>query len=82
MKERMWRNGECKETGGGEKRMEKVMRRESKNLTYSSYIQLLCTVANIQLFLLGPAHYTVHKHTSQAFTLSASLNLYAHARYC
>jgi hypothetical protein len=36
--------------GGGEKRMEKVTGRESKNPTYSSYVQLLCTVANIQLF--------------------------------
>jgi hypothetical protein len=37
-------------TGGGKKRMEKVTRRESKNPTYSSYVQLLCTVSNIQLF--------------------------------
>jgi hypothetical protein len=50
IKERMWRKGGCKETGGGEKRMEKATRRESKNPTYSSYVQLLCTVANIQLF--------------------------------
>jgi hypothetical protein len=51
MKEGMWRNGECKETGGGKKReWRKVTRRESKNPTYSSYVQLLCTVTNIQLF--------------------------------
>ena len=45
MKERMWRKGGCKETGGGEKRMEKVTRRESKkNATYSSYVQLVWKV--------------------------------------
>jgi hypothetical protein len=42
MKERMWRKGGCKETGGGEKRMEKVTRRERKKtphtvLMYSSF---------------------------------------------
>jgi hypothetical protein len=45
IKERMWRKGECKETGGGKKReWRKVTRRESKNPTYSSCVQLLCTV--------------------------------------
>jgi len=65
MKERMWRNGECKKTGGSEKRMEKVTRRESKNPTYSSYVQLLCTVPNITQYTT-----TVAKHSP----LSASVN--------
>ena len=47
--ENVEKGGGCKETGGGEKRIEKVMRRESKNPTYSSYVQLLCTVPNIEL---------------------------------
>ena len=48
--ERMYRNGECKERGGQCKKRESVTIRESKNLTYSSYLQLICTVPNIQLF--------------------------------
>jgi len=39
--ENVEKGGGCKETGGGEKRMEKVTRRESKNPTYSSCVQLL-----------------------------------------
>jgi hypothetical protein len=46
----MWRNGECKERGGCVKKRENVTIRESKNLTYSSYVQLICTVLNIQLY--------------------------------
>jgi hypothetical protein len=46
----MGRNGECKERGGQCKKSESVTIRESKNLTYSSYVQLICTVPNIQLF--------------------------------
>jgi hypothetical protein len=46
----MWRNGKCKERGGSVKKRESDMKRESKNLTYSSYVQLICTVPNIQLF--------------------------------
>ena len=57
-----------KKEGGSVKKRESVMRRESKNLTYSSYVQLICTVPNIQLFQLGPVHYTVHNHTSQAYS--------------
>ena len=63
----MWRNGECKERGDSVQKRENVTIRESKNLTYSSYVQLICTVPNIQLFQLGPVHYTVHNHISQAF---------------
>ena len=39
-----------KKEGGSVKKRESVMIRESKNLTYSSYVQLICTVPNIQLF--------------------------------
>ena len=39
-----------KKEGGSVKKRESVMRRESKNLTHSSYVQLICTVPNIQLF--------------------------------
>ena len=39
-----------KKDGGSVKKTESVMIRESKNLTYSSYVQLICTVPNIQLF--------------------------------
>jgi hypothetical protein len=46
----MWRNGKCKERGGQCKKSESVTIRESKNLTYSSYVQFICTVPNIQLF--------------------------------
>jgi hypothetical protein len=40
----MWRNGKCKERGGQCKKRESVTIRESKNLIYSSYLQLICTV--------------------------------------
>ena len=46
----MWRNGECKERGDSVQKRENVTIRESKNLTYSSYVQFVCTVPNIQLF--------------------------------
>jgi hypothetical protein len=46
----MWRNGECKERGGQCKKRESVTIKERKNLTYSSYVQFICTVPNIQLF--------------------------------
>jgi hypothetical protein len=36
--------------GDSVKKGESVTIRESKNLTYSSYLQLICTVPNIQLF--------------------------------
>jgi hypothetical protein len=39
-----------KKEGGSVKKRESVMIRESKNLTYSSYVQLICTVPNIQLY--------------------------------
>jgi hypothetical protein len=39
-----------KKEGGSVKKRESVTIRESKNLTYSSYLQLICTVPNIQLF--------------------------------
>ena len=39
-----------KKEGGSVKKRESVTIRESKNLTYSSYVQLICTVPNIQLF--------------------------------
>ena len=38
-----------KKDGGSVKKTESVMIRESKNLTYSSYVQLMCTVTNILL---------------------------------
>ena len=57
-----------KKEGDSVKKRENVTIRESKNLTYSSYVQLICTVPNIQLFQLGPVHYTVHNHTSQAYS--------------
>ena len=46
---------ECGEMGSVKKEGDSVKResvtiRESKNLTYSSYVQLICTVPNIQLF--------------------------------
>jgi hypothetical protein len=46
----MWRNGDCKERGGGVKGIEKVTRRKSKKFSNSSYVQLICEVPNIQLF--------------------------------
>ena len=39
-----------KKEGDSVKKRENVTIRESKNLTYSSYVQLICTVPNIQLF--------------------------------
>jgi hypothetical protein len=39
-----------KKEGDSVKKRESVMIRESKNLTYSSCVQLICTVTNIQLF--------------------------------
>ena len=36
-----------KKEGDSVKKRESVMIRESKNLTYSSYVQLICTVLNI-----------------------------------
>jgi hypothetical protein len=46
--------GSVKKEGDSVKKRENVTIRESKNLTYSSYVQLICTVLNIQLFQLGP----------------------------
>jgi len=42
--------GSVKKEGDNVKKRESVTIRESKNLTYSSYVQLICTVPNIQLF--------------------------------
>ena len=42
--------GSVKKEGDSIKKRESVMIRESQNLTYSSYVQLICTVPNIQLF--------------------------------
>ena len=42
--------GSVKNEGDSLKKRESVMIRKSKNLTYSSYVQLICTVPNIQLF--------------------------------
>ena len=42
--------GSVKKEGDSIKKWESVMIRKSKNLTYSSYVQLICTVPNIQLF--------------------------------
>ena len=39
-----------KKEGDSVKKRESVTIRESKNLTYSSYVQLICTVLNIQLY--------------------------------
>jgi hypothetical protein len=39
-----------KKEGVSVKKRGSVIIRESKNLTYSSYVQLICTVPNIQLF--------------------------------
>ena len=39
--------GSVKKEGGSVKKKESVTIRESKNLTYSSYVQLICTVLNI-----------------------------------
>ena len=39
-----------KKEGDSVKKRENVTIRESKNLTYSSYVQPICTVPNIQLF--------------------------------
>ncbi len=39
-----------KKERGSVKKRESVIIRESKNLTYSSCVQLICTVTNIQLF--------------------------------
>ena len=39
-----------KKEGDSVKKRESVMIRGSKNLTYNSYVQLICTVPNIQLF--------------------------------
>jgi hypothetical protein len=67
----MWRNGKCKERGGQCKEKGKCDDRgELKSYIQflCSYVQLICTVPNIQLFQLGPVHYTVHNHTSQAYS--------------
>ena len=42
--------GSVKKEGDSVKKRENVTIRESKNLTYSSYVHLICTVPNIQLF--------------------------------
>jgi hypothetical protein len=42
--------GSVKKEGDSVKKRENVTIRESKKPTNSSYVQLLCTVANIQLF--------------------------------
>ena len=42
--------GSVKKEGDSIKKWESVTIRESKNLTYSSYVQFICTVPNIQLF--------------------------------
>ena len=42
--------GSVNKKGDSVKKRENVTIRESKNLTYSSYVQLICTVPNIQLF--------------------------------
>ena len=39
-----------KKEGGSVKKRESVTIKERKNLTYSSYVQFICTVPNIQLF--------------------------------
>ena len=39
--------GSVKKEGDNVKKRESVTIRESKNLTYSSYVQLICTVLNI-----------------------------------
>jgi hypothetical protein len=42
--------GSVKRDGGGRvKRRESVTRRECTNLTFCSYVQLICTVPNIKL---------------------------------
>ena len=41
--------GTVKRDEGRVKRRESVTRRESKNLTNCSYVQLICTVPNIKL---------------------------------
>ena len=41
--------GSVKKDGGQGKEKESVTRRESKNLTNCSYVQLICTVPNIKL---------------------------------
>ena len=50
--------GSVKKEGDNVKKRESVTIRESKNLTYSSYVQLICTVPNIKLLKLGPLHYS------------------------
>jgi hypothetical protein len=42
--------GSVKKEGDSVKKRESVTIRERKNLTYSSYVQFICTVPNIQLF--------------------------------
>jgi hypothetical protein len=42
--------GSVKKEGDNVKKRESVTIRESKNLTYSSFVQLIRTVPNIQLF--------------------------------
>ncbi len=42
--------GSVKKEGDSVKKRESVTIRESKNLIYSSYLQLICKVPNIQLF--------------------------------
>jgi hypothetical protein len=42
--------GSVRKEGDSVKKRENVTIRESKKPTNSSYVQLLCTVANIQLF--------------------------------
>ena len=46
----MWRNGDVKKEGDNVKKRESVTIRERINFTYSSYVQFICTVPNIQLF--------------------------------
>jgi hypothetical protein len=48
-----------KKEGGSVKRREGVTIRESKNLTYSSYVQLICTVPNILKIFSFP-HTLIH----------------------
>ena len=42
--------GSVKKEGDSVKKRESVTIRERINLTYSSYVQFICTVPNIQLF--------------------------------
>jgi hypothetical protein len=49
--------GSVKKEGGSVKKKESVTIRESKNLTYSSYVQLICTVLNILQILQISLHF-------------------------